>query len=557
MTPPVGIAGDFLFNPTSQSVWLCDNSGSYIEQLSASGANRTLSNLLSPTSINQDLIPNGTKELGNISNKFNATLGVVTADSITAAGNITADKIICNEVDILGSTTYINATTVDSLDPNVTLNKGGNDTTAQGSGLTIERVSTNGSIIYDSGTTSRFKCGDLSLESEIMTVGSNQLITGNKFLNGTTSFGQSNSGSAGSDITLNAVRNLLVLNNVGTLSIARISYTVGINNVKGTIVNILTTPVTLRHQITSGTTDGELFIPGALDYILDPGASINFNAVTVGALRVYYIEGKVNTSDVGMVKPFAGEISQIPSGYLLCDGSVLPQTTYPTLYSKISNNWKKHNQTISVGSFVLPDLRGSFLKGAVATYSLSAFVIGPPSVLAIQSGSGWANAKVGDKVKILGGGIGGFYFIDPVEFPGNFIVYPTLSDCFAKTNPATFITSGAVNVTLASDVDYSLRYGSVSSYVPNSGLGFVGSNQFDTLQGHKHTSSTEIAGGPAPGASNNLSNVGPYSARTNLLQTVMDSYASDGVNGAPRMSIETRPENKSVTYIIKAFPDYY
>lgn len=544
MTPPTGIAGDFLFNPTSQSVWLCDNSGSYIEQLSASGANRTLSNLLSPTSINQDLIPNGTKELGNISNKFNATLGTVAADSITATGNITADKIICNEVDILGSTTLINATTIDSLDPNVTLNKGGNNTTAQGSGLTIERIGTNGSIIYDSGTTSRFKCGDLSLESEIMTVGSNQLITGNKFLNGTTSFGQSNAGSAGSDITLNAVRNLLVLNNVGTLSIAKISYTPGINNVKGTIVNTLTTPVTLRHQITSGTTDGELFIPGALDYILDPGASINFNAVTIGALRVYYIEGKVNTSDVGMIKSFAGEIDQIPTGYLLCDGSTLSQAAYPTLYSKILNNWKKHNQVITAGTFLLPDLRGSFLRGSSAIYNLTGFVIGSPSVLANQSGADWSKSRRGDRVYITGGGRTGYWFIDPTSYPGNFLIFNTKSDALTETNLVQFTANGAITVRLDTDRDYTVRYGNNS--VITDTISNVGSEQGFAIQSHTHTT--------------------PNSARFNTgVDNVIDatSNSASGADGVietrttdPTGGVETRPENKSVTYIIKAIPEY-
>lgn len=79
----------------------------------------------------------------------------------------------------------------------------------------------------------------------------------------------------------------------------------------------------------------------------------------------------------------------------------------------------------------------------------------------------------------------------------------------------------------------------------------VGSIQNDALQAHKHSSTSQIALGPAPGAFNNGPNAGPYSSTTNFLQTVMDGYVADGANGTPRVSPETRPLNAAVLYCIK------
>ncbi len=79
----------------------------------------------------------------------------------------------------------------------------------------------------------------------------------------------------------------------------------------------------------------------------------------------------------------------------------------------------------------------------------------------------------------------------------------------------------------------------------------LGTFQNDTMQGHKHSSTAQVEGGPAPGSTNNAANAGPYSARTNLLQTVMDGYAADGGNGTPRTSTESRMRNVTVNYFIK------
>ena len=63
----------------------------------------------------------------------------------------------------------------------------------------------------------------------------------------------------------------------------------------------------------------------------------------------------------GVVQPFAG--STAPSGWLLCIGQAISQTTYKALYDTIGYTWGNPGSN----QFNLPDLRGVFVKGAGTT----------------------------------------------------------------------------------------------------------------------------------------------------------------------------------------------
>ena len=62
----------------------------------------------------------------------------------------------------------------------------------------------------------------------------------------------------------------------------------------------------------------------------------------------------------GMMSPYAG--STAPSGWLLCDGAVVSQTTYADLYAVIGATYNTGGE--GAGNFRLPDTRGIFLSGA-------------------------------------------------------------------------------------------------------------------------------------------------------------------------------------------------
>ncbi|MFT5668872.1 MAG: microcystin-dependent protein [Vicingaceae bacterium] len=63
----------------------------------------------------------------------------------------------------------------------------------------------------------------------------------------------------------------------------------------------------------------------------------------------------------GSIITYAG--SNLPTGYLLCDGSAVSRTTYANLFAAIGISWGTGD---GITTFNLPDLRGRFLRGVDA-----------------------------------------------------------------------------------------------------------------------------------------------------------------------------------------------
>lgn len=74
-----------------------------------------------------------------------------------------------------------------------------------------------------------------------------------------------------------------------------------------------------------------------------------------------YARSAANGLPVGSIVSFAGDLSQVPNGWVLCNGTSLSATAYAQLYHVIGNSWGG-NAT----NFNLPDLRGRFLRGVSA-----------------------------------------------------------------------------------------------------------------------------------------------------------------------------------------------
>lgn len=69
---------------------------------------------------------------------------------------------------------------------------------------------------------------------------------------------------------------------------------------------------------------------------------------------------------IGCIFPFAGPASTVPTGYLLCDGSEVLQTTYNLLFKIIGYTYSNGTPSglLGSGTFKIPDLRGRFPLGA-------------------------------------------------------------------------------------------------------------------------------------------------------------------------------------------------
>lgn len=108
--------------------------------------------------------------------------GVVTTTTQSFSGNKTFDDNVTIDGDLTvnGTTTTVNSATLEVTDANVLVNNGGNDASAEGAGLQVERTGTNGNIAYANALASKWKVGSLGSESEVMTVGTAQVVSGVK-----------------------------------------------------------------------------------------------------------------------------------------------------------------------------------------------------------------------------------------------------------------------------------------------------------------------------------------------------------------------------------------
>lgn len=95
------------------------------------------------------------------------TNNVTGVNDLTVDGNLTVN----------GTTTTVNTSTLDVADSNITVNDGGNDASAEGAGMTVERTGTDGSLVYEDALASKFKAGALGSEVEIANVSSAQTLT--------------------------------------------------------------------------------------------------------------------------------------------------------------------------------------------------------------------------------------------------------------------------------------------------------------------------------------------------------------------------------------------
>jgi microcystin-dependent protein len=80
------------------------------------------------------------------------------------------------------------------------------------------------------------------------------------------------------------------------------------------------------------------------------------NGRTTAALQAIVVG---NTIPAGVIQAFGG--GTVPTGWLLCDGSVVSRTTYAGLFAAISD---KNGNGDGSTTFHLPDLRGRFVRGA-------------------------------------------------------------------------------------------------------------------------------------------------------------------------------------------------
>lgn len=111
----------------------------------------------------------------NAVTRFDGTTGLVQNSTIIVSD--AGDLTVPGDLTVQGTTVTLNTQTLDVEDLNITINKGGNDASAEGAGLTVDRTGTDGSLIYAAAATSKFKIGALGSEVEVADISSAQTLS--------------------------------------------------------------------------------------------------------------------------------------------------------------------------------------------------------------------------------------------------------------------------------------------------------------------------------------------------------------------------------------------
>jgi len=113
------------------------------------------------------------------------------------------DVVVQGNFQVNGTTTYVNTTDLEVTDKNITVNKAGNDASSEGAGLTVDRTTTDGSLIYKDASATKWAAGSLGSEVDLVGTTSTQTLT-NKTIDG----------------SLNTITNISAANLTGTVAIA-------------------------------------------------------------------------------------------------------------------------------------------------------------------------------------------------------------------------------------------------------------------------------------------------------------------------------------------------
>lgn len=117
---------------------------------------------------------------------FNTTTGFFRVHNGTQFDdyvNATDNQTVSGDKTFDGTTLFINTTNLEVTDKNININDGGNDATAEGAGINVERSGTDGSLVYEDALASKWKAGAAGSEIELANVSSAQTLT-NKTVNG-------------------------------------------------------------------------------------------------------------------------------------------------------------------------------------------------------------------------------------------------------------------------------------------------------------------------------------------------------------------------------------
>jgi hypothetical protein len=106
----------------------------------------------------------------DITDLENDTVDLTTNQTIAGEKTFSNDAVFEGNVTINGTQTILNTEILEVEDKNVVINNNGDDISAEGAGLTVERTGVDGSIVYEDALDNKFKIGSVGTELEVGTV---------------------------------------------------------------------------------------------------------------------------------------------------------------------------------------------------------------------------------------------------------------------------------------------------------------------------------------------------------------------------------------------------
>jgi hypothetical protein len=373
--------GDVYLNSTSNKFRYYTN-GSW--RNAAPEVSPTLTTPLITTNGSIDVTGAGTLAIGASMGANNLTLGGASS-TVVVSGNLT----------VSGTTTTVNSTTVDVVDKNIMINKGGNDATSEGAGITVDRTGTDGSIIYKDASASKFAIGPVGSEVDVVTTSATQQLTGKDYDGGTAS------NTSRLTVPKNTKANLDALTRKeGTLVFATdtqsayLDYNSTLNPLGGAGVTLTVTQAS--HGFTSSNVGAPLYLSGTT-YTLAK-ADVANTAEVVGI-----IDSIIDTNTFGLKEAGTVTVNTAVSG----GGALVAGTVYflsaatagqitatePTTVGYVSKPLGVANSTTTM---ILTQSRGVVVGGANARTTISlannaTTTVQNVSAYAAGELSGWIN----------------------------------------------------------------------------------------------------------------------------------------------------------------------
>lgn len=182
----------------------------------------------------------------------------------------------------------------------------------------------------------------------------------------------SDSTTTGLNQIIDTRSSIVRFSNTGLVSLASINGN-GLTLRTTTIVNATGNPIAIINEELTVSASLRILTGTNANYILENNASVTlyYDPVSSRARLISTVSTTASSNPTGSVLAYAG--TSAPSGFLLCDGSLVSRVVFADLFAAIGT---AHGSGDGSTTFNIPDYRGRFLRGVAGASTLDPNKIG-------------------------------------------------------------------------------------------------------------------------------------------------------------------------------------